>query len=147
MKQLTQQCDDVYVLTGPLYLPQRTPQGYVMHHPMIGALPSCSAQLSPPLLRHTALAQQPASPGSVLRWRAGEPPRLVAVPTHFFKAVLAEKRGEDGAERALVGAWVLPNSPVRTLLLNLGRPSTWLHVAVPSPGRARGRCRSSQTRR
>lgn len=42
VKQLTQQCEDVYVLTGPLYLPQRTPQGgYMMHHPMIGAPRSC----------------------------------------------------------------------------------------------------------
>lgn len=41
VKQLTQQCEDVYVLTGPLYLPQRTPQGYMMHHPMIGAPHSC----------------------------------------------------------------------------------------------------------
>ena len=41
----------------------------------------------------------------------------MAVPTHFFKAVLAETRGEGGAERALVGAWVLPNAPVRELPL------------------------------
>ncbi|KAK9821107.1 hypothetical protein WJX81_006169 [Elliptochloris bilobata] len=77
IKQLTHTCDDVYVLTGPLYLPQRTPQGYMMQHPMIGVAP-----------------------------------RLVAVPTHFFKAVLAEKRGAGGVERALVGAWVLPNAPI-----------------------------------
>lgn len=59
---------------------------------------------------------------AMLRGCAGEPPRLVAVPTHFFKAVLAEKRGEDGAERALVGAWVLPNAPVRSLSLISGQP-------------------------
>lgn len=44
VKQLTQQCEDVYVLTGPLYLPQRTPQGYMMHHPMIGAPRRCFLQ-------------------------------------------------------------------------------------------------------
>jgi len=36
----------------------------------------------------------------------------VAVPTHFFKAVLAEARG-PGGEQTLVGAWVLPNAAVR----------------------------------
>lgn len=38
------------------------------------------------------------------------------MPTHFFKAVLAEGRAEDGADQVLVGAWVMPNALVRTLL-------------------------------
>ena len=43
MKTLAWSHDDVYIITGPLYVPQRTPQGYVMHHPMIGAaLPTSS---------------------------------------------------------------------------------------------------------
>lgn len=36
VKTLAWSSDDVYIVTGPLYVPQRTPQGYVMHHPMIG---------------------------------------------------------------------------------------------------------------
>ena len=36
VKTLAWSSDDVYVITGPLYVPQKTPQGYVMHHPMIG---------------------------------------------------------------------------------------------------------------
>lgn len=39
VKQLAWTSDDVYIVTGPLYVPQRTPQGYVMHHPMIGGQP------------------------------------------------------------------------------------------------------------
>lgn len=36
VKQLVYKADDVYVVTGPLYVPVRTPEGYFMHHPMIG---------------------------------------------------------------------------------------------------------------
>lgn len=45
VKQLAWSSDDVYIVTGPLYVPQRTPQGYVMHHPMIGAFLTLSALL------------------------------------------------------------------------------------------------------
>ncbi len=49
VKTLAWSSDDVYIVTGPLYVPQRTPQGYVMHHPMIGLSHShihvCSSQL------------------------------------------------------------------------------------------------------
>ena len=33
---LTRSCNDVFVVTGPLYLPTQTPKGYVLQHPMIG---------------------------------------------------------------------------------------------------------------
>ena len=36
---LTRTCDDVYIVTGPLYLPIKTPLGIMMSHPMIGANP------------------------------------------------------------------------------------------------------------
>ncbi len=49
VKTLAWSSDDVYIVTGPLYVPQRTPQGYVMHHPMIGMSHShkhfCSSRL------------------------------------------------------------------------------------------------------
>ena len=53
-----QSADEVFIVTGPLYVPKPAPggKGYVLAHPMIG-----------------------------------EPPRMVAVPTHFFKVVLAEQ--------------------------------------------------------
>ena len=36
-------CGDVYIVTGPLYLPTQTPAGYMLQHPMIGAWLSCAA--------------------------------------------------------------------------------------------------------
>ena len=36
MSLLTRTCNDVYIVTGPLYLPSKTPLGFVMQHPMIG---------------------------------------------------------------------------------------------------------------
>lgn len=42
---LTRTCDDVYVLTGPLFLPSKTPLGYMMQHPMIGARPTPSSPM------------------------------------------------------------------------------------------------------
>ena len=36
MSLLTRTCDDVYIVTGPLYLPSKTPLGFMMQHPMIG---------------------------------------------------------------------------------------------------------------
>ncbi|DBB17295.1 hypothetical protein WJX82_005669 [Trebouxia sp. C0006] len=80
VKTLAWSSDDVYIVTGPLYVPQRTPQGYVMHHPMIG-----------------------------------KPPCLVAVPTHFYKVVLAESRSRlpFGAPKVSVGAFVMPNGQIQ----------------------------------
>lgn len=49
---------------------------------------------------------------------AGQPPRMVAVPTHFFKVVLAERGDSSSVERAdapsnaVLGAFVLPNAPL-----------------------------------
>ena len=48
---------------------------------------------------------------------AGTPPRMVAVPTHFFKVVLAERgpapSSEGGQQDAVLGAFVIPNAPVQ----------------------------------
>ncbi|BDA51432.1 Endonuclease G, mitochondrial [Coccomyxa sp. Obi] len=80
---LTHSCNDVYVMTGPLFLPVKTSNGYRMEHRMIG-----------------------------------EPPGMMAVPTHFFKVVLAEMTAGDSADssasrEAVIGAFVLPNTPLR----------------------------------
>ena len=65
MKTVAKSADEVYIVTGPLYVPKASPdgKGYIMAHPMIG-----------------------------------EPPRMVAVPTHFFKVVLAERSGMLGQQ-------------------------------------------------
>lgn len=80
VKTLAWNSDDVYVITGPLYVAQKTPQGYVMHHPMIG-----------------------------------KPPCLVAVPTHFYKVVLAESKSNlpFDAPKISVGAFVMPNDQIQ----------------------------------
>lgn len=39
---------------------------------------------------------------------------MVAVPTHFFKVVLAERAAGSAAGReAVIGAFVLPNAPLQ----------------------------------
>ena len=67
---------------------------------------------------------------------AGQPPRLVAVPTHFFKVVLAERGvapGSEGAQDAVLGAFVLPNAPVQP-----DTPLTAFSVPVESLEEAAG---------
>ena len=65
VKTVAKSADEVYIVTGPLYVPKPSPngKGYIMAHPMIG-----------------------------------EPPRMVAVPTHFFKVVLAERNSFLGQQ-------------------------------------------------
>jgi len=79
-RKLTKQFSNVYVCTGPLYLPVKGPDG---------------------------------------KWHVcyqtiGNPP-LVAVPTHFYKVILAERdvidAGQPQKEYAM-GAFVVPNSPI-----------------------------------
>ena len=44
---------------------------------------------------------------------AGQPPQLVAVPTHFFKAILGEETSGFGSSASsFVGAFVMPNQPL-----------------------------------
>eukprot|EP00884_Botryococcus_braunii_P007375 jgi/Botrbrau1/16639/Bobra.0068s0058.3 len=73
VKTLMDTCEDVYIVTGPLYLPTKTNTGFQLQHPMLG-----------------------------------DPPRMVAVPTHFFKVVLGERPGPlMGLEerQCAVAAW------------------------------------------
>lgn len=79
VKKLTDTCEEVFVVTGPLYLPRLTRNGYSMGYSLIG-----------------------------------EVPNLVAVPTHYFKVVLAESKSRNllGAKQTVVGAFVCPNAPI-----------------------------------
>ena len=36
VRQLAASCKEVYVITGPLYLPTQTASGYMMNYPLIG---------------------------------------------------------------------------------------------------------------
>jgi hypothetical protein len=42
----------------------------------------------------------------------GSPPRLVAVPTHFFKVVLAESKHASHGKQHALAAFVMPNAAV-----------------------------------
>lgn len=95
---------EVVVFTGPLYLPQRV-------KPDRNAPPNAPRYE----MRHPML---------------GDPPRLVAVPTHFFKvALVLEKKkrrngngttgsgggsesGGGGGKAKAIGAWVMPNATI-----------------------------------
>ncbi|RUP49477.1 hypothetical protein BC936DRAFT_142426 [Jimgerdemannia flammicorona] len=72
-RHLTKTFSDVYVITGPLYLPRQDPTDgkWYVRYQMIGNPPN------------------------------------VAVPTHFYKVIVAVRNGEHS-----VGAFVLPNAPI-----------------------------------
>jgi len=72
VRNLTKEFQDVYVITGPLYLPKKEADGkYYVRYQMIG------------------------EPGNV------------AVPTHFYKVILAEKGGKRH-----VAAFVMDNKVI-----------------------------------
>ncbi len=77
-RDLTKTYGSVRIVTGPLYLPKRDPDG---------------------------------------KWRVtyeviGNPPN-VAVPTHFFKLIVAENPNRNPGDQSLaVSAFVLPNAPI-----------------------------------
>jgi endonuclease G, mitochondrial len=93
---LTRTCETVYIVSGPLFLPRRR--------------------------EGTHSGSGSGNPASRAQWAMGyeligqSPTDLVAVPTHFFKIVLAERRGDGGQQqqqqRRLVAAFVLPNAPI-----------------------------------
>jgi endonuclease G len=60
----------------------------------------------------------------------GKPPQMVAVPTHFFKVVLGEKR--NSSEGTVLGAFALPNMPIdpKTPLASFAVPISSLEEAV-----------------
>jgi endonuclease G len=93
---------DVYVVTGPLFLPVQR-QGATVADGARGAHGVQGAR--------EVGAEQPSAMHTdwVLHHGViGTPPRMVSVPTHFFKVILLE--ADDGT--LCVGAFVLPNEPI-----------------------------------
>jgi DNA/RNA endonuclease G (NUC1) len=87
IRDLTKRYDEVFVVTGPLFLPRPAP----------GASLAAAASGTAP-------------------WQAawayiGRAPRLVGVPTHFYKVVYA-RGGAGGAQGPALGAFILPNEPL-----------------------------------
>ena len=54
----------------------------------------------------------------------GKFPEPVAVPTHYYKVILAETTDSRGNKTSAVGAFVLPNAPIdpKTPLLSFAMP-------------------------
>ena len=63
--------------------------------------PVCSSRQGPDCL---------FSRNSLICVTPGDMPRLVSVPTHFFKVIFAEPKGED--MQPVVGAFVMPNAAI-----------------------------------
>ncbi|KAH7622137.1 putative Mitochondrial nuclease [Nannochloris sp. 'desiccata'] len=96
VQKVAERCDDVFVVTGPCYLPQPGPAGWAMKHSMLG-----------------------------------QPPRMQAVPTHFYKVVLGERRN-GSTDSTVLGAFVLPNMPIdpKTPLASFAVPVSSLEEVV-----------------
>ena len=94
VKSLSKDCEEVHVVTGPLFLPQPKQGG--------GALPG------------DVQVDRGGSQWEMRYALLGEAPDLVAVPTHFFKIILTTRvrnKGSKGRERRdhSVGSFVMPN--------------------------------------
>ncbi|KAJ2035785.1 nuclease [Coemansia sp. RSA 376] len=85
VRDLTKSFDDVYCISGPLYLPQKEGDKWMVSYEVIGNPPN------------------------------------VAVPTHFFKVIMAKRNNEPGFA---IGAFALPNKEIdnATPLTNFSLP-------------------------
>ena len=93
---------EVFVVTGPLFLPKP-------------ALVSGGQAAGNP--DADASGGQPASEWRMAYPLLGQAPKLVSVPTHFYKVVLGTpKEGKDGKgggrRRLAMAAFVMPNAPI-----------------------------------
>ncbi|KAJ2553776.1 nuclease [Coemansia sp. RSA 1933] len=73
VRDMTKSFDDVYCISGPLYLPEKVGDKWVVSYQVIGNPPN------------------------------------VAVPTHFFKVILAKRKNEPDFA---IGAFALPNKEI-----------------------------------
>ena len=119
---------DVLVATGPLFLPTRASRSELRARDLDAAASSSSATataapdvpvpVSTPSVSSTDITAAAARPATAWEMRyplIGAPPELVAVPTHFFKVVVAAApEGSDRSRRRAVAAaaFVVPNAPV-----------------------------------
>ena len=100
IRQLKKDCSDVYIITGPLFLPTKKTDS---------------------------------------AWQAGwsflgTAPKLMSVPTHYFKVVLADTKPSSSGnknEKHIIGAFVMPNAQIhpRTPLSSFVVPLSLLEQA------------------
>jgi endonuclease G len=106
VKDAAKTSDGLYVVTGPLFLPRPDEEKEQGDGGGDDGRPK------------TKNGSNNSSNSTSSKWRAnhpfiGAPPNLVAVPTHFYKVVLADNdSGKHGQHKAAVGAFVMPNSAV-----------------------------------
>jgi endonuclease G len=91
------------------------PAAWRMSYPLIGAW--CIRAFGPSfgLVAEKAYIKHPRhnTQHTTHQTKKGTPPSLVAVPTHFFKVILADNAsGAHGRHTAALGAFVVPNAPV-----------------------------------
>ena len=83
--EMRPKCENIYVVTGPLYLPKKTSEkeDVASWHVEYGMLESPTGN-------------------------------LLAIPTHFYKVILAELKNQSPGEqkRHAVGAFVMPNAQI-----------------------------------
>ncbi|KAI8868704.1 DNA/RNA non-specific endonuclease [Ramicandelaber brevisporus] len=77
-RDLTKYYDDVYVITGPLFMPHKDPVDGKFY------------------VRYQVI---------------GNPPN-VAVPTHWYKAILVTSGPSENPSKMAVGAFIMPNAPI-----------------------------------
>ncbi|KAJ1885790.1 nuclease [Kickxella alabastrina] len=94
VRDLTKSFDDVYCISGPLYLPKKEGDKWVVKYEVIGSPPN------------------------------------VAVPTHFFKVILASRKGEPAVA---LGAFAMPND-----VIDNATPLTAFSVPLETVERAAG---------
>jgi DNA/RNA endonuclease G (NUC1) len=99
VKDLSKKCEEVLVVTGPLYLPQPKSTTLQQQHQLQNNGRTSS--------NHSTVVD--SSEWEMRYNLLGKAPELTAVPTHFFKVVLTTKaKGEKGKKYA-VGSFVMPN--------------------------------------
>ena len=105
IRDLTKRCETVYIVTGPLFLPVRKQER--SHNGQVWNIGGGGGSGGDDVDNNN----NPASKAKYVMNHEliGDPPGLVAVPTHFFKVVLAEM---EGGQRRLLAAFVLPNAPI-----------------------------------
>lgn len=108
--EMRPQCENIYVVTGPLYLPKKTSEKEEGVRPL-GA--SWHVEYG--------LLESPTG-------------NLLAIPTHFYKVILAELKNDSlgGQSRHALGAFVMPNAQIhpKTPLESFSVPVAQLEQAA-----------------
>ena len=138
-RDLTKICDDVYVVTGPLYVPEWLKGRDKLAQPVVNGNGHGGDSDGPAAATAAAVAKQTSPEGhwAYKHSAIGSPFHWIQVPTHFYKAVYAtgfssSEGGSGNSNASLVAAFVLPNAPIPsdTALTDFLVPMTSLEAAA-----------------